>query len=326
MFIKIKTERPLRVAVIGAGVFGGFHAAKYAASAEAELVAVVDIDRARAEAVAERHGARAETDIAAVLSQVDAVSITTPAATHYRLARQVLDADVHCLVEKPIALRTDHAEELAALARRRGLVLQVGHQERYVFADFGVLARDKQPVYVECRRAGPFSGRCMDVSVVMDLMIHDIDLVHQVVPSPVRTVRSDAAFVHGTLADEVTADLSFENGAEVRLFASRNAEAKERSMRLVYDDGEIFIDFVNRTLTNTTPARLNSAFGGEEVDGKPSVASDPLGYGVAHFIACVQGGGEPIVNADQAGEAVATALAITKAHGPCENARDAMIA
>ncbi len=315
MFIRIKAEKPVRIAVIGAGFFGGIHAAKYAALADAELVAVVDIDREKAQAVADRHGARAETDVAAVLRDVDAVSIASPADTHYRLARQVLEADLHCYVEKPIALNLSHADELIRLARRKGLVLQVGHQERYVLGQFGLLSRKETPVYIECRRAGPFSGRCMDVSVVMDLMIHDLDLVHQVSPSDVRKVRAEAQFEHGDLADEVSADLMLECGAEVRLFASRMADDKERTMRLVYPDGEIFIDWVNRTMTNTTPADLIAAFGDEEINGMPAVASDPLGYGIGRFVQCVHAGEDPIVTGGQARRALDTALRITDAHG-----------
>ncbi len=326
MFNRVKAERPVRVAVIGAGVFGGFHAAKYAGNPDVELIAVVDVDRAKAEAIAARHDVAASTDLDAILGQVDAVSITAPAGTHYRIARQALEAGVHCLVEKPLALRSDHAADLVRLARAKGLVLQVGHQERYVFSQFGVLSRDEKPVYVECRRAGPFSGRCMDVSVVMDLMIHDLDLVHQVLPGAIRSTTADAEFVHGDLADEVTADLSFESGAEVRLFASRNADEKQRSMRLVYLDGEIFIDFVNRTLTNTTSAKLEPAFGGEDVDGKPSIASDPLGYGIAHFVQCVHAGDDPIVTGEEARRAVETALLIEDAHGSVAAEREAMIA
>ncbi len=316
MFIKIQSERPVRVAVIGAGVFGGFHSGKYAAHPDVELVAVVDLDIEKARAVAEKHGARGVRDLDEVIGAVDAVSVAAPAKVHYALARRALEAGLHCLVEKPIALDIAHADELVAIARRKGLALQVGHQERYVFSEFGLLSRDAEPVYVECRRAGPFSGRGTDVSVVMDLMIHDLDLVHQVAPAGVRRVEAQAEFVHGDLADEVTADLTLENGTEVRLFASRNADDKQRSMRLVYTDGEIFLDFVNRTLTNTTPAKLESAFGGEERDGAPAIASDPLGYGIARFIQCVQCGEEPVVTGAQARRALATALAITESHGP----------
>ncbi len=327
MFIKIKSERPVRVAVIGAGFFGGLHAGKYAANPDATLVAVVDVDADRARAVADKHGCRAETDVAAILKDVDAVTVASPARTHYWIARQVLEADVHCLVEKPLALEPGHGEELVRIAQRRGLVLQVGHQERYVFSQFGVLSRQEVPHFVECRRAGPFTGRAMDVSVIMDLMIHDIDLMHRVAEGEVRRVNAEAQFIHGDLADEVAADIALDNGTEAHLFASRNAPAKERSMRLVYGDGEIFIDFVNRTLKNTTPFQLEEAFGGEQ-NGLPSVATDPLGYGIGRFLECVQRGEEPIVTGAQAAQAVDTALRITRAHGvaPQMAARELMTA
>ncbi len=325
MVIRIKAERPVRVAVIGAGFFGGLHAAKYAANPDADLVAVIDVDKERARSVADKVGARAETDLAAVLAEVHAVSVAAPARVHYRLARQALEAGVHCLVEKPIALETAHADELVRLARRKGLVLQVGHQERYVFSQFGVLARDQVPVYVECRRAGPFTGRAMDVSVVMDLMIHDLDLVHQVAPGAVRQAKAQAQFVHGDLADEVTADIALSCGTEARLFASRNAETKERSMRMIYADGEVVLDFVSRTLINTTPADLKPAFGGED-DAAGAIAKDPLGYGIGSFLECVQRGEEPIVSGADARLALDTALRITAAHGENPALRHALTA
>ncbi len=326
MFIKIKAERPVRVAVIGAGFFGGLHAGKHAANPDAELVAIVDLDLERARAVADQHGCRALSDPADILGDVDAVSIASPAHTHYHLARQALESGVHCLVEKPIALDTAHANELVRLAQRKGLVLQVGHQERYVFTQFGVLSRDVAPLAIECRRAGPFTGRAMDVSVVMDLMIHDIDLVHRLAPGALGRVAADAQFIHGDLADEVEARLTIGGQTDVTLFASRNAEVKERSMRIIYPDGDVVIDFVDRTMTNTTPAPLVSAFADAAPEDAAAIVKDPLGYGIGRFVECVHRGEEPVVTGAQAAQALETALKITRAHGEAPQAARALSA
>jgi predicted dehydrogenase len=305
----------LRAAVIGAGYFGRIHASKYAGMADVELVTVVDPDLTRARAVASELGARAAASLEDVLGRVDMATVAAPAAAHYSTARALLSAGVHTLVEKPIALDLSHADELIALAAERKCVLQVGHQERYVISQFGILDREVTPDRIECRRAGPFTGRGLDTSVVMDLMIHDLDLVHQVAPAPVREVRAAGMALHGALADEANAELLLEDGCAVRLHASRNAKERERSMKLVYPDGEVFIDFVKRTLTNTTGATLVAAFGGENVAGQPAIASDPVGFGVRSFVDCVRAGDSPWISGPCGRRALDTALRITDAIG-----------
>lgn len=307
--------RPFRAAVIGAGYFGRIHAGKYAQMADVDLVTVVDPNLARARAVAAEFGARAAAHVDEVRGRADVATVAAPAAVHYSTARALLSAGIHTLVEKPIALDLVHADELIALAAKKNCTLQVGHQERYVISQFGILDRDVTPSRIECRRAGPFTGRGLDTSVIMDLMIHDLDLVHQVAPAPVRRVRATGMALHGTQADETNAELILEDGCAVRLHASRNAQERERSMKLVYPDGEVFIDFVKRTLTNTTGATLVAAFGGEQVAGRPAVANDPVGYGVRSFVACVRTGENPWISGPCGRRALDTALRITEAVG-----------
>lgn len=306
-----KTGR-LRAAVFGAGYFGRIHAGKYAAMADVDLVAVVDSEPKRAEAVAAEFGAAAFAAPEDVIGRVDISTIATPANTHYDLTRRMLAAGIHVLVEKPIALNLEQADHMIRLARANRLVLQVGHQERYVLRQFGLLDRTVAPSRIECRRAGPFSGRGLDVSVVMDLMIHDLDLVHQVAPAPVAGVRARTRTVHGDEADETTADLWLADGTEAHLFASRIAKERERSMKLVYPDGEVFIDFVRRTLTNTTGATIVAAFGG---DGETEAANDPVGHGVRAFTACVRERADPWISGPCGRRALETALRVSAAAG-----------
>jgi len=302
---KVSTQRPLRAAVIGAGVFGRHHATKYLRQPDLKLHAIADpIAEARRHIAAHLH-IPVVTDWRDLLGEVDLVSICSPANTHAGIVRAFLKAGAHVLVEKPIATDLDEADELIALAERRGLVLTVGHQERFVFARSGLLDYEDVPLSVECVRTGPWTGRGTDVSVVLDLMIHDLDLIHRLVPGAPLAVRAFGRSVHGLLADEVTADLTFENGAQVELVTNRAADLRERFMRVVYPDGEIEIDFLTRKVTNTTQRPL-----------QPLELHDPLGESVAAFVTAVRSGASTLVRPEEARRALETALLIEDALVP----------
>ena len=234
---------------MGAGVFGRHHATKYIYQPGLKLHAIADVSVDARRHVTTHMQVPAVADWRELLGEVDLVSICSPASTHAEIVGAFLTAGAHVLVEKPIATDLDEAEELIALAGKRGLVLTVGHQERFVFARSGLLDYEDAPLSVECVRAGPWTGRGTDVSVVLDLMIHDLDLIHRLVPGAPLAVRSYGRSVHGLFADEVTADLTFENGAQVELVANRAADLRQRFMRVVYPDGEIEIDFLTRKVT-----------------------------------------------------------------------------
>jgi predicted dehydrogenase len=304
-------ERRLKAGVVGAGVFGGYHAQKYAVIPGVSLAAIVDLSKEAAEKSAQhfgRHGTKALTEVSEFAKLVDIATIATPATTHYKVARELIDAGVHVLVEKPLALTLDEADDLIERARVRGVTLQVGHQERFVIAATGLLSRGKTPKSITSRRAGPWTGRCTDVGVVIDLMIHDLDLCHQLVDGPVIKTVADGTRLHGDDADEVTADLLFRGGCKAHLFASRMSDKRERMMRVDYDDGHVEIDFIKRTMINTTPAQLTPLGSGDAV--QRAITSDPLGFAVSEFVRAVRGGHEPLVNGQAARRALATALAI----------------
>ncbi len=296
----------VRIGVAGAGVFGGYHASKYASHEASKLVAIFDPDKARATALAEKHDCRAFGDFDEFLQQVDAVVVTSPASVHFDVAEPALRAGRHVFIEKPITLEAEHANALIELARKQNLILQVGHQERYVFDAVGLLARGKTPKKIDCVRCGPASGRCEDVSVVFDLMVHDIDLVRELTKSEIRHVTADGS------AGEVNADLVLENGAVVSMKASRQAQRRERRMSLVYDDGIIEFDFVNRTLANSTPAILGQVF---EIDDASLALRDPLEFGAHAFLQSIQNGVKPLVSGEAGRNAVAWATRIEEAAG-----------
>ena len=288
--------------MIGAGVFGRHHAAKYMQISGVELAAVADT------ALEARLLAHVQLDVPVVADwrmlrgKVDLVSICSPANTHAEIVRGFLEAGAHVLVEKPIATTVAEAEDLIALAARHGRILTVGHQERFVFAKSGLFDFGDVPLAVECVRAGPWTGRSTDVGVALDLMIHDLDLVHCLVPGALESVQASGRALHGELADEITANLTFSSGTEVKLFASRVVTERARSMRLVFEEGEIEIDFLSRTLTNTTRRPIRA------LD-----MNDPLAESVTAFVAAVENGSDALVRPEEARRALETALLIEDA-------------
>lgn len=292
----------LKAAVIGAGAFGRHHAAKYRAIPGVELAAVADPcpDVRRHYQIGARLPAVA--DWRELLGHVDLVSICSPAVTHAPIVRAFLNSGAHVLVEKPIATDVDEADGLIALAERTGKVLTVGHQERFVFAGTGLLERAEVPLEISCWRLGPWTGRGADVTVVLDLMIHDIDLVHRLVPDEIAAVAARSRAVHARNADEVTAELEFAGGTRVRLDASRVSGTRSRGMRLTYEDGQIEIDFLARKVRNSTRFAL-----------PPLKFDDPLCLAVKAFVESVRSGAATMVRPEEAREALKTALLIEDA-------------
>jgi predicted dehydrogenase len=292
----------LKAAVIGAGAFGRHHAAKYSQMDGVTLFAIADPSpEIRCDAIA-RHGVLAVADWRDLLGKVDLVSICSPAVTHATIVRAFLNAGAHVLVEKPIATTIEEAGALIALAQETGRVLTVGHQERFVFARTGLLDQSQTPLEIQCWRKGPWTGRGDDVSAVLDLMIHDLDLVHALVPGAITDVQARGRTKYGPHADEITASLSFENGTIAYLETSRVCDERRRGMRAVYADGAVEIDFLTREITNTTPRPL-----------KALEMGDPLGESMASFVTAAKGGAEPLVRPEQARRAVETAILIEDA-------------
>ena len=303
--------------MIGAGAFGRHHASKYRHIEGVELVAVADASAEVRGASIANHGVPAVADWRDLLGTVDLVSICTPAVTHAQIVRAFLNAGSHVLVEKPIATSVDEADALIALAAETGRVLTVGHQERFVFAGTGLLDHRAVPQEISCWRMGPWTGRGADVSVVLDLMIHDLDLVHKLVPHDVINVEARARALYTSFADEVTAGLMFANGTVAHLETSRISDARRRGMRAKYRDGVIEIDFVTRKIKNTTPRTL-----------RPLELGDPLGESVASFVRSVRHGEQSLVRPEEARTALSTALLIDDASDRTRGIRpeDALVA
>ena len=302
----------LRIGIIGAGHFGRFHAQKVAAATRAILAGIHDPDAARAALVAAETTTVARP-LEALLAASDAVVIAAPAHLHHRLAMTALDAGKHVLVEKPIAASLAEADEMAALATAKGLVLQVGHLLRYSAEYQAISARMPRPVYIECVRIAPFKTRGTDVSVILDLMIHDIDLVLALVDSPVVGVDAIGTRVASAHEDIANARLRFANGCVATIVASRVSLRTERRMRLFGQDAYLAVDFATRKLTairrgHGTPIPLLDGAGMEEVSWEEH---DALAAEHTAFAAAILDGATILVDAQAGRRALDVALRVT---------------
>ncbi|HEY7317814.1 MAG TPA: Gfo/Idh/MocA family oxidoreductase [Candidatus Binatia bacterium] len=233
----------IAAAVIGVGYLGKFHAEKYAASEKARLVAVVDIDRGRAESVGGPLGVAALTDYRELLGRVQCVSVVVPTRLHYEIASRFLECGVDVLVEKPIAADIQQGRQLVDLAGDKGVILQVGHLERFNPAIRRLENFIQEPRFVECHRLAPFVERGTDVDVVLDLMIHDIDVIASLVRAPVGRVEAVGVAVLTNKPDIANARITFANGCIANVTASRVSIKRERKIRFFQPDAYLSIDY-----------------------------------------------------------------------------------
>jgi predicted dehydrogenase len=298
----------LKAGVVGAGVFGGYHANKYASLPGVAFVGVLDLDPERGGALAEKLGVRAFTDPDAFLAELDVVTIASPAFSHAAVARAALERGVHAYVEKPVALTVEDGRALVALAKAKGLVLAGGHQERAIFRAMGLLDAPETPVRLEAVRRSPYTGRGTDVSCVLDMMIHDLDLALALNPTAPVSLKAKGKADPGPQLDEVFTEIAFADGMDLTVDGSRLDQGRTRAMRIVYPSGLVELDFMARSFSNTAAFALNPDFA-ETPDGK-----DPLGASVTAFLDTVRGRAErPLVTGEEALEALDLALRVEAA-------------
>lgn len=233
----------LRMAVVGVGHFGRFHAEKIAGLGRARLVAVSDTDPERAAEVAAAHGAEPVTDYRALIGNVDAVSVAVPTVSHYGVVKDLLEQGIHVLVEKPLAHDLKSAGELVELSERRGVILRVGHLPRFYGETAALRRLVSRPLYIDSVRIAPFKTRGTDVNVVLDLMIHDLDLILSLVDAPVTAVDAAGAPVFTPEEDIATVRLKFANGCIASITASRIGLKTERKMRIFQPNTYLTADF-----------------------------------------------------------------------------------
>ena len=306
--------KPLACAVIGTGYLGKFHAEKYAALDDCELVAVVDSNPEAARMVAEKNRTVALTDYRELLGKVDAVSIVVPTRLHYAVARDFLVAGAHVLVEKPITVTVEEADELIDLARRKQRCLMVGHLERFNAALLGLDLINEKPLFIESHRLAPFNPRANDVSVVLDLMIHDIDIILDIVDSEVGRIDAKGVTVLTSDTDIANARLTFQNGCVANVTASRASLKVERKMRMFMPNRHVSVDFQNRILAQYRKGDREMFPGVPEITSEESVFEngDALLEEIKHFVVCIREGREPLVSGSAGRRALATATEITR--------------
>jgi predicted dehydrogenase len=304
----------LKCAVIGTGYLGKFHAEKYASLDDCELVAVVDINEEAAKSVADKHSARALTDYQSLLGNVDAVSIVVPTSLHHAVSRDFLNAGAHVLVEKPMTVTVEEADELIAIANEKNVILQVGHLERFNPAVMGLEQMEDKPLFIESHRLSPFNPRANDVSVVLDLMIHDIDIILALVDSEVERIDASGTAVLTKGTDIANARLTFKNGCVANVTASRISMKTERKMRMFRPCSYISVDFQNRVLTKHKTGEKEMFPGIPEIETEESVFEngDALLEEIKHFVNCIKTGENPLVAGEAGKRALETAIEITK--------------
>jgi len=306
------SHQSIRTAVVGVGYLGKFHAEKYAAIAGSHLIAVVDPSLEQAKAVAAQHGVKAFDDYHALLGQVDAVSIVTPTTLHHGIAKEFLNQGVHVLVEKPITVSIEEAQDLVAIAKAKDLILQVGHLERFNAAMLDLDQVLTEPKFIETHRLAPYKPRATDVDVILDLMIHDIDIILATVRSDLIDIAVSGTSVLSSATDIANARLTFANGCVANVTASRISLKTERKMRIFQTNAYISIDFQNRIFSYHRKGEGEMFPGVPNIDSKETIYEDgdALLAEITDFIDCVRQHRQPLVSGEAGLRALQTATQI----------------
>jgi predicted dehydrogenase len=305
--------RITRCGVVGVGYLGRFHAQKYAALENAQLVGVVDSNREQVEKVAQETGSTPFSDHRQLFGQVEAVSIAVPTLHHYSVAKEFLERGIHVLIEKPITATLQEAQELNAIAKKTGALIQVGHLERFSPGLMAAATQCQNPMFIESTRLAPFKLRGSDVNVVLDLMIHDVDIILDLVKSPLRSIAASGARVLSNDIDIANARLEFENGCIANVTSSRVSLKTERKMRIFQPGAYLSVDFQARGLS---VYRLGE---GEQFPGVPEIVaeqksygeSDPLNAEIMAFLDSIQNQTPVVVTGEDGERALRAAFQIT---------------
>lgn len=311
------TEREakrVRVGVFGVGSLGQWHARIYSEIPQAELVGVYDVDPRRAAEVAARYGTRAYADPDALATDIEAASVVVPTDRHSDVYRSLAGHGLHVLMEKPIAVTTDQAEAMVALARQKDLILQVGHVERFNPVMQFLEENLAKPRFIEATRLAPYPPsrpdgppRGTEVSVVLDLMIHDLEIILHLVRSPVKRINAAGVAVLSPTEDIANVRLAFENGCLANVTASRISREKQRKIRIFQEDTYVSLDYMNQA--GMLCRKKDGQIAAEEV---PIHKGEALAAELASFVSCVARHNEPVVTARHASEALRLAVEICR--------------
>ncbi len=301
----------LRIGVVGVGHLGSIHAKVYSRIDEVSLVGVCDSNLQQAVEVGDRFGVPSYADYEELFGKVDAVSIAVPTSLHYNIAKDFLQRGIHTLVEKPITKSLSEADELIEIAKDKKLILQVGHIERFNSAVLAVEPHLTKPRFIECQRLGPFHKRVQDVGVVLDLMIHDIDIVMGLMKKEVAKVEAVGLSTISDHEDVANVRLTFENGTIADITASRVSKDAVRKMRIFQEDSYISLDFMNQEAS--TFRKTDSSLVREKIK---IVKGEPLLRELESFVECVRTGKRPVVSGVEGRQALQVAFEILKKINP----------
>ncbi|MEM9383892.1 MAG: Gfo/Idh/MocA family oxidoreductase [Pseudomonadota bacterium] len=304
----------MKAAVIGMGYLGKFHAQKLAQNEQVTLVGIADVSTdAREAAAAAYDGVQVTGDYRELIDKVDAVTVVTPTTSHYEIARTFLDAGKHVLLEKPMTVTVEHADELIALAKAKGVVLQIGHLERFNPATEAMEERADGPQFFETYRVAPFRERGVEVDVVLDLMIHDIDIVQTLTDRPIVDVVANGTVVFSDKPDIVNARLQFEGGCVANLTASRVSTKTERKIRMFQQNAYMSADLHLRYLKIATKQPPPAGDGPKlEIEQFEYPEYDALKLEIEDFLGAIASGGQPRVTGEQGRRALETAVEISR--------------
>ncbi len=293
----------IRMGVIGCGVLGTRHAEIYSKIPGVVLAGVTDIHPERAARLAQSCGTRAFASLESMRGHIDAASVCTPAHTHFAVARELLDSGVHLMVEKPLTTVLADADELLRVAREKKVILQTGHVERFNAAVQTIKGIVQNPRFIECDRIGPYDPRITDVGVILDLMIHDIDIVLYIVGSKVTSIEAIAVNIFSPTEDFANCRMIFENGTVCNLTASRMARDRLRKIRIFQENAYISLDYVRQEAVILTKENGTTAYRTIDIE-----KSEPLREELENFVSCVRTKEQPLVSGEEGRAALAVAL------------------
>jgi predicted dehydrogenase len=297
----------LRAGVVGVGSMGWNHARIYSELDNAELTAIYDANTAAAEKAVRKFGGTVASSLDDLIERCDVVSVAAPTTLHHEIVMKLLGAGRHVLVEKPIAESPEQAAEMSDFARERGLVLQVGHIERFNPALDALEQRLNRPRFLEVTRLSPYPGRSLDIGVVLDVMIHDLDIILHLVKSPVTSVDAVGVAVLSKSEDIASVRLHFANGAVANVTASRISMKKMREIRLFQEDAYLSLNYQKQT------AKMFRLKDGKIVRERVTIdKGEPLQRELHHFVECARAGAQPKVGGVEAAAALELAVRITR--------------
>jgi predicted dehydrogenase len=299
--------KKLKIAVIGAGHLGKYHADIYNSLKDSELVGVCDINKERADKIAKAYKISPYPNYKELIGKIDAATIAVPTKEHYAIAKDLIKNKIHLLIEKPITENLNQANELIRLAKENKVLLQVGHIERFNSAIRALTKIIKVPKFIECHRLGPFQPRGTDVGVVLDLMIHDIDIILHLVKSDIKELDAVGVKVLSNHEDIANVRLSFDNGAICNITASRISQERVRKIRIFQKNAYISLDYIQQE------ANIYTKKGKSIIEKNINIdKQNPLKEEIKSFIKCINSKKRPLVSGEEAKKALKVALKIIK--------------